>query len=227
MFKNRKEKETKKGRKEGEIPGNPFHPAVSWPSIHSQQFRKLTGGRTGDFDTEKRKSHEQKKPDTEETQVEDEEERKRREEEKRKREEEEKKRKREEEKRKEEAKQKREEERRKKKELADRKKQEEERRRAEEAEDDEGEVQELDAIPYEAGPNGIGYKEMYKYFPYTDHPEVFASYDKLQTFAREYVDIWPLLRSYSNLYYRVQCPKQIKHASRSSRDCGYRSPGPR
>jgi len=26
---------------------------------------------------------------------------------------------------------------------------------------------------------------MYKYFPYTNHPEVFDSYDKLQTFARE------------------------------------------
>jgi hypothetical protein len=149
------------------------------------------GGRASDYDTEKRKSHEAKKPadseEAREVEPDSEEERKRREEERRKREEEDRKRKREEEKRKEEAKQKREEERRKKKELADRKKQEEERRRAEEAEDDDGEVQELEAIPYEAMPSGIGYKEMYKHFPYTDHPEVFASYDKLQTFAREYV----------------------------------------
>lgn len=165
MFKNRKEKDTKKGRKE-DVPG----------------------GRSSDYDTEKRKSHEQKKPadseEAREVEPDSEEERKRREEERKKREEEDRKRKREEEKRKEEAKQKREEERRKKKELADRKKQEEERRRAEEAEDDDGEVQELEAIPYEST-GGVGYKEMYKHFPYTDHPEVFASYDKLQTFARE------------------------------------------
>ncbi len=154
----------------------------------------LSGGRgSSDSDTEKRKSYDQKKPEAEDAQIEDEEEKKRKEEERRRREEEEKKKKREEERRKEEAKQKREEERRKKKELVERKKQEEERRRAEEMEDDESEIQELEAQVLEGGlPD---HKDLYKYFPYTDFPEVFTSYDKLQTLAREYATTSPSLNA--------------------------------
>jgi hypothetical protein len=120
--------------------------------------------------------------------VDDEEERKKREEEKKKKEEEERRRKREEERRKEEAKTKRDEDRRKKKEIAEKKKQEEERRRAEEAEDDETEIQDLESVPLEGG---LLYKEMYRFFPFTEYSEVFSSYDKLHAFARELNTLLP------------------------------------
>jgi len=132
-------------------------------------------------ETDKRKANlESKKvtepePPTEE----DEEEKRRKEEERKRREDEEKKRKREEEKRKAEEKA---EERRKKKEAAERKKAEEERRKAEE-EDDEGEIQELESVPFDA--NSPEFKDMYKLYPFGNHPEVFNAYNKLQNFARE------------------------------------------
>ena len=49
-------------------------------------------------------------------------------------------------------------------------------------EDDELETHTLESFSLEGPEN---YREMYKYFPYVSFPEVFASYDKLQGFARE------------------------------------------
>ena len=81
-----------------------------------------------------------------------------------------------------EVKAKKDEERKRRKEAAERRKQEEERRRAEMLEDDELETHTLESFSLEGPEN---YREMYKYFPYVSFPEVFASYDKLQGFARE------------------------------------------
>eukprot|EP01089_Gocevia_fonbrunei_P003433 TRINITY_DN13398_c0_g1_i1.p1 TRINITY_DN13398_c0_g1~~TRINITY_DN13398_c0_g1_i1.p1 ORF type:complete len:820 (+),score=248.00 TRINITY_DN13398_c0_g1_i1:64-2523(+) len=113
---------------------------------------------------------------------ESEEDRKRKEEERRRREDESKRQKEVERVKKEEIRAKKEDDKRKKREASERRKADDERRKLEE-EDDESEIQDLESVPSDG--NKPDFKEMYQLFPFGNHTEVFAAYDKLQNFARE------------------------------------------